>query len=44
MLLIKNYFIQFFGCNIVGLSAHPEDGSIKGSETCCCWTWTNYLL
>jgi hypothetical protein len=23
-------------------SAQPEDGSTRGAETCCCYTWFNY--
>ena len=38
MLLMKNYFIQIFGCNIVFFSLQPEDGSTKGADTCYCKT------
>jgi len=24
--------------------AQPEDGSVTGAETCCCYKWFNYLL
>jgi hypothetical protein len=24
--------------------AQPEDGSVRGAETCCCYKWFNYLL
>jgi hypothetical protein len=30
-------YITIFG-------AQPEDVSIRGAETCCCYEWFNYFL